>query len=130
MTSPVLPAISDQSVMDATRGRTFRDRYVAWQAQDLPARVADALADAGIDTVGQVARLDRAYFKSRPHLGPKTLRELAGWPKERLTAASVNAAALSLSLPPDDAPETGVDAVIALRRNGFRPSAFKSVQVR
>ena len=130
MTSPVLPAISDQSVMDATRVRTFRDRYVAWQAQDLPARVADALANAGIDTVGQVARLGRASFKGRSNLGPKTLRELAGRPKERLTAADVIAAALSLSLPPDDARETVVDAVIALRRNGFRPFAFKSVQVR
>ena len=45
-------------------------------------------------------------------------------------AATVIAGALSLSLPPDDARETVVDAVIALRRNGFRPSAFKSVQVR
>jgi hypothetical protein len=130
MTSPVLPAISNQSVMDATRVRTFRDRYVAWQAQDLPAHVADALANAGIDTVGQVARLDRAYFKSWPNLGPKTQRELAGRLKERLTAADVIAGALSLSLPPDDARETVVDAVIALRRNAFRLSAFKSVQVR
>ena len=130
MTSPVLPAISNQSVMDATRVRTFRDRYVAWQAQDLPARVADALANAGIDTVGQVARLGRASFKGRSNLGPETLRELAGRPKERLTAADVIAGALFLSLPPDDARETVVDAVIALRRNGFRPSAFKSVQVR
>jgi hypothetical protein len=130
MTSPVLPAISSQSVMDATRVRRFRDRYIAWQARDLRARVADALANAGIDTVGQVARLDRASFKSRLNLGPKTLRELAGRPKDRLTAADVIAGALSLSLPPDDARETVVDAVIALRRNGFRPSAFKSVQVR
>lgn len=130
MTSPVLPAISNQSVMDAMRVRTFRDGYVVWQAQDLPARVADALANAGIDTVGQVVRLGRASFKGRSNLGPKTLRELAGRPKERLTAADVIAGALSLSLPPDDARETVVDAVIALRRNGFRPSAFKSVQVR
>ena len=130
MTFPVLPAISNQSVMDATRVRTSRDRSVAWQAQDLPARVMDALANAGIDTVGQVARLDRASFKSRPHLGPKTLRELAGLPKERLAATDAIAGALSLSLPPDDARETVVGAVIALRRNGFRPSTFKSVQVR
>jgi hypothetical protein len=130
MTFSVLPAISNQSVVDATRVRTFRDRYIAWQARDLPARVADALAKAGIDTVGQVARLDRAYFKSRPNLGPKTLRELAGGPKERLTAADVIAGAFSLSLPPNDARETVVDLVIALRRNGFRPSTFKSVQVR
>jgi hypothetical protein len=116
--------------MDATRVRTFRDRYIAWQARDLPARAADALANAGIDTVGQVARLDRAYFKSQPNLGPKTLRELAGRPKECLTAADVIAGALSLSLPPDDARETVEDAVIALRRNGFRPFAFNSVQVR
>jgi hypothetical protein len=131
MTSPVLPAISNQSVMDATRVRTFRDRYVAWQVKDLPARVADALASTGIDTVGQIARLDRASFRSRPNLGPKTLRDLAGRPKERLTAADVIAGALSLSLPPDDdAREAVVGAVIALRRNGFRPPAFKSVQVR
>ena len=116
--------------MDATRVRTFLDRYDAWQARDLPARVADALANAGIDTVGQVARLDRASFKIRPHFGPKALRELAGRPKERLTAADVIAEALSLSPPPDDARETVADAVIALRRNGFRPFAFKSVQVR
>jgi hypothetical protein len=130
MTSPVLPAISNQSVMDAPRVRTFRDRYVAWQAKDLPARVADALANGGIDTVGQVDRLGRAWFKGRSNLGPKTLRELAGRPKERLTAADVIAGALSLSLPPDDARETAVGAVIALRRNGFRPSALKLVQVR
>jgi hypothetical protein len=116
--------------MDAPRVRTFRDRYVAWQAKDLPARVADARANASIDTVGQVARLGRASFKGRSNLGPKALRELAGRPKERLTAADVIAGALSLSLPPDDARETVVDAVIALRRNGFRPSALKSVQVR
>ncbi len=108
MTSPVLPAISHQSVMDATCVRTFRDRYVAWQAKDLPARVADARANAGVDTVGQVPRLGPASFKGRSNLGPKTLRELAGRPKERLTAA----------------------AVIALRRNGFQPSAFESEQVR
>jgi hypothetical protein len=126
MTFSVLPAISNQSVVDATRVRTFRDRYIAWQARDLPARVADALANAGIDTVGQVARSDRASFKSRPN----TLRELAGGPKERLTAADVIAGAFSLSLPPNDARETVVDLVIALRRNGFRPSTFKSVQVR
>jgi hypothetical protein len=71
-----------------------------------------------------------ASFKGRSNLGPKTLRERAGRPKERLTAADVIARALSLSLPPDDARETVVGAVIALRRNGFRPSAFKSVQVR
>ena len=130
MTFPVLPAISNQSVMDSTRVRTFLDRYDAWQARDLPARVADALANAGIDTVGQVARLDRAYFKSRPNLGPKTLRELAGQPKERLTAADVIAGAFSLAMPPDDARATVVDAFIALRRNGFRPSAFKSLPVR
>ena len=130
MTFPVLPAISHQSLMDATRVRTFLDRYVAWRAQDLPARVADALANAGTDTVGQVARLDRATLRSRPNLGPKTLRGLAGRPKERLTAADVIAGAWSLSLPPDDARESVVDAVIALRRNGFRSSAFKSVQVR
>ena len=112
--------------MAATGVRTFRDRYVARQAQDLPAWVADALA--GIDTVGQVARLDRAYFKSRPNLGPKTLRDLAGRSKERLAATDAIAAALSLSLPP--ARETVVNAVIALRRNGFPPSALKSVQVR
>ena len=127
MTSSVLPAIFNQSVMDATRVRTFRDRHLTWQAQDRPARVADA---AGIDTVGQVARLDRAFFKIRPNLGPKTLRELAGWPKERLIAASVIAAALSFSLSPNDARKAVVDAASALRRNGFRPSAFKSVQVR
>ena len=129
MTSPVLPAISNQ-VMDATRVRTFWDRYFAWQAQDLPARVADAVADAGIDMVGRVARLGRASFKGRSNLGPKTLRELAGRPKERLTAADVIAVAFSLSPPPDDARETVVDVVISLRRNGFRPFAFKSVQVR
>ena len=132
MKSPVLPAMSHQSVIDTTRVRTFRDRYVAWQAQDLPARAADALANTGIDTVGQVARLGRASFKGRSNLGPKTLRELAGRPKERLTAVDViaDAGALSLSLPPDDARETAVGAVIALRRNGFRPSALKLVQVR
>jgi hypothetical protein len=108
--------------MDATRVRTFRDRYVAWQAQDLPARGADALANAGIDTVGQVARLGRASFKGRLNLGPRTPRELAGRPKERLTTADVIAAA-------DGACATVVGAVIALRRNGFRPSAFKSVEV-
>jgi hypothetical protein len=74
--------------------------------------------------------LGRAYVKSRPNLRPKTLRELAGRPEERLTAAGIIAAALSLSLPPDDARETVVDAVIALHRNGFRPFAFKSVQAR
>jgi hypothetical protein len=94
MTSPVLPAISDQSVMDATRVGIFRDPL---QAQDLPARVADAPANVGFDTVGQIARLDRAYLKSRPHPRPKTLRELVGRPKERLTAAGVIAPALSLS---------------------------------
>ena len=129
MTSPVLPAISSQSVMDDTRVRTLGGRYVAWQAQGLPAHVADVLASRDIDTVGQVARLGRASFKGRSNLGPKTLRELAGRPKERLTAADVIAGALSLLLPPD-AGETVVDAVIAPRRNGFRPSAFKSVQVR
>ena len=130
MTFPVLPAISSQSAMAATRVRTFRNRHVAREAQGLPARIADALANAGIYTVGQVARLGRASFKSRPHLGPKALRELAGRSTERLTDAGVIAAALSLSPPPDDVRETVVDAVIALRRNGFRPSAFKSVQVR
>jgi hypothetical protein len=124
MTSPVLSAVSNQSMMDATRVRTFRDRYAAWQAQDPPARVADALVNAGVDTVRQIARLGRAYFKSR-HLRPKTLRELASWAKERLTAADVIAEALSLSLPPDDARET-VNAVIALRRNGFRPPALQT----
>jgi hypothetical protein len=99
MTAPVLPAISHQSVMDATRVRTFRDRY------------ADALANAGFDMVEQVARLDRASFKNRSNLRPKTLRELAGRPKERLTAADVTAGALYLSLPPDDARETVADAV-------------------
>jgi hypothetical protein len=121
MTFPVLPAISHQSVMGATRVRTFQDRYVAWQAQDLSACAADALARAGLDTVGQIAQLDRAYFESRPNFGPKTLRELAGRPKECLTAAGV--------MPLDEARETVADAVIAPRRNGFRPSAFKSVQV-
>lgn len=130
MTFPVLPAISNQSVMDAARVRMFLDRYDAWQARDLPAHVADALANAGIDTVAQVARLDRAYFKSRPNLGPKTLRELAGRPKERLTAADVIAGAFSLAMPPDNTREAVVDAVIALHRNGFRPFAFKSLQVR
>lgn len=74
--------------------------------------------------------MGRAYVKSRPNLRPKTLRELAGRPKERLAATGAIAAALSLSLPPDNARETGVDAVIALHRNGFRPFAFKSVQAR
>jgi hypothetical protein len=116
--------------MDATRVRTFRNRHVAREAQGLSAYVADALTSAGIDTVGRVARLGRASFKGRSNLGPKTLRELAGRPKERLAATDAIAAALSLSLPPDDARETVVGAVIALRRNGFRPFAFKSVQVR
>jgi hypothetical protein len=80
MTPPVLLAISSQSVMDNIRVRTFRDRYVA---QDLPTRVAGAVVDASIDTVGPVARLDGV-----------------------------------------------VEAVIALHRNGFRPFASKSVQVR
>jgi hypothetical protein len=101
--------------MAATGVRTFRGRYVSWQAQDLQAGVADAPASVGIGTVGWVARLGRASFKGR---SPKTLRELAGRPKEHLTA-------LSLSLPPDNARETVVDAVIALRRNGLRPFAFK-----
>jgi hypothetical protein len=130
MTAPVLPAIFDQSVMDATRVRTFRDRYVAWQAQDLLARVVDAPANVGIYTVGQVGRLDHASFKSRSNLGPKTRRELAGRLKERLTAADVVAQALSRLLPPDDARETVVGAVMARRRNGFRPFAFKLVQIR
>jgi hypothetical protein len=114
--------------MDATRVRTFRDCYIARQAKDLPARV-DALANAGIDTVGQVVRLGRASFEGRSNLGPKTLGELAGRPKERLTAADVIAGALSLSLPPDDARETVVGAIIGLPK-GFPPFAFKSVQVR
>jgi hypothetical protein len=126
MTAPVLPAIA----MAATGVRPFRDRYVAWQARDLPARVADAPASLDIDTVGRVARFGRASFKGRSNLGPKTLRELAGQPEERLTAAEVIAQALSRSQPPDDARETVVGAVIARRRNGFRPFAFKSMQVR
>ena len=124
MTSPVFPATSNQPVMDAARVRTFQDRYVAWQAKDLPARVADALANAGIDTVGQVARLGHASFKGRSNLEPRTLRELAGPLKERLAAAPVIAGASSLSLPPDDARETVVGGVIALRRtdSGRPPS--------
>jgi len=100
--------------MAATGVRTFRNRHVAQEAQGQSAYVADVLTNAGIDTVGRVARLGRASFKGRSNLGPKTLRELADRPKERLTAADVIAAALSLSLPPDDARETVVDAVIAL----------------
>jgi hypothetical protein len=107
--------------MAATGVRTFRDRYVAWQAPNLAAGVADAPA---------IARLGRASFKGRSKLRPKTLRELAGRPKERLTVADVIVGALCLSLPPDNARETVVDAVIALRRNDFRPSAFKSMEVR
>jgi hypothetical protein len=77
----------------------------------------------GIDAVGWVARLGCASFKGRPNLGSKTLRELASRPKERPTAADVISGALSLSPPPEDARETVADAVIALRRNGFRPFA-------
>jgi hypothetical protein len=95
---------SNQSVIDATRVRTFRNRHSA--------------------------RLGRACFQGRPNLGPKALRELASQPEEHLTAAGAIAAALSLSLPPDNAREAVVDAVIALRQDGFRPAAFKPVQVR
>jgi hypothetical protein len=125
MTAPVLPAMA----MAATGVRPFRDRYVAWQARDLPARVADAPASLDINTVGRVARFGRASFKGRSNLGPKTLRELAGRLKERLTLPTSLPRPLSRSLPPDDARETVVGAVIARRRNGFRPFAFKSVQV-
>jgi hypothetical protein len=119
-------------MMDATRVRTFRDRYVTWQAQGPAACVADALARAGLDRVGRVAQLGCAYFESRPNFGSKTLRELVGRAKGApdRRPSDVIAVALSLSLPPDDARETLADAVIAPRRNGLRPTAFKSEQVR
>lgn len=124
MKSSVLPALSNQSVMDATRVRTLRDLYGAWRAQNLPTCVADAGADAGIDTVGQVARFDLANCKSRPNVELKTLRELPARLKECLAAPTPS---------PRQCPsrylqttrEAVVDAVIALRRNGFRPFAFK-----
>ena len=48
----------------------------------------------------------------------------------QLTAAGVIAAALPLSLFSNDACETVVDAVVALRRNGSLPFSLKSRQAR
>ena len=101
----------------------FPRRLDHWRHVGLSLRAASALADAGCDSIEEVAKLGRTYFAGKPNLGKKTLQELAAlvgfWP-ERKTVIDAVAAALAMTITdPDEARDIATDVLIALRRSGF-----------
>ena len=107
----------------------FPHRLAAWRRHGLSSRAAGVLANACCDTVDQVAKLGRSYFEARPNCGNRTLDEignLAGWPCAKRTAVDAIAAALALSMDPEEAKEAAGDAIIALLRSGFIISARRT----
>lgn len=105
----------------------FSARFHSWRDAGLSVRAAAVLANAGCNTVADVATLGRAYFVRCKNCGTKTLHELsrlAGWPPERATVVDAISAALSLAIhDPAEAREAAVDVAIALRRSGFTIAA-------
>lgn len=104
-------------------GQRFQRRFDTWRARGQSARAAAILALAGADTVEDVRRLGRAYFKGRRNIGAKTLAELArlgAWQPVCRTAADAIAASLALTIPdPEECREAAMDTLIGLRRAGF-----------
>jgi hypothetical protein len=100
--------------------RLFAQRRDVCRSRGLSMPPCGILAGAGCDTVGDIARLGRVYFESRPNCGSRTPAELAGWPAKPPTSVDFINTGLSLALADaDEARDVAQDVAVALRRAGF-----------
>jgi hypothetical protein len=108
----------------------FPQRSAPSRGLGLPARASSVLALADCQTVEDVRRLSSSYFNGRRNCGKQTLNELAqlaGWP--RRTPVDAIATALLLAIrDPEEARETALDVLSAIRRSGFVLAASKRVE--
>jgi hypothetical protein len=107
------------------RADIFQMRSRVWLAAGCSPRAAAALANAGVDTVEQIVRLGRDFFRRQPNCGPRTLAEIGkmigGWPEQSdRSARETIAEALMLSVADfREALEMAEEAISALHRSGF-----------